>query len=159
MNQASSTGTEGGQRLPKEQERDFCHGCVESEDKRWVTNTAELKAEVLTINAPAHSCGLLGFSLTVTIVLCRNTGIFGVFLACRKSLKAVEERKTVSWFFFLKGKKCCFFSCKSSAGTWAVGMLPSAQVLRGEGSALVDNSGKLLALLSETARLHFQPYL
>lgn len=77
--------------------------CVESDDRRWVTNAAELKAEVqCSPSVLQHTAvGSWGLSLTVTIVLCRNTGnFFGVFLACRKSLKAVEERKTERFGFF-----------------------------------------------------------
>lgn len=37
-------------------------------------------------------------------MLCGSTGTFGVFLACRKSLEAVEDRKTERVFFFLREK-------------------------------------------------------
>lgn len=105
--------------------------CVESVYKRWVSNTAELNAEVqCSPSVLQHTAvGSWGLILTVTIVLCRKTGIFGIFLACRISLEAVNERKTER-FFFLREKKCVFSSCTYSAGTWAVGVLPSPRVFR-----------------------------
>lgn len=77
-----------------------------------------------------------------------RVGIFSVFLAYRKSLEIVKDRKN-GRFFFLKEKKVHFplmhILCRNLNG----GNTLLHGCLDGEGAAPVDNSGKLLTFLSE----------
>lgn len=69
-----------------------------------------------------------------------GVGIFGVFLAHRKSIVIVKDRKMEGFFSWREKKRCIFPSCTHSAGTWTVGTFSSPGVFRWGGCC---PSGKL----------------
>lgn len=93
------------------------------------------------VGAPAHSSGHgdSRFHSQNSAVQEHHfrVGIISVFLAYRKSLEIVKDRKMeVLFFFFIKGKKKCIFpSCTYPAGIRTVEMLLLHGCSDGEGAA------------------------